>query len=890
MKRIIALVISVMMFFSVMMTSSSLAAETSSDIDKESTILNQLGYITTIPEDLNANLTRGEFTNILLNIMKGDMVSSDGVVITDINEFHDYYPAMSRAIKLGLVTGPVTRADDPVTYNEAIKMTVCMLGYNQYALHKGGWPTGYQIMAQSIGLLDGISKAGDVALTYRDAIVLLYNAISADILEPVSIGNNGEVQYATVEGRTILTQAHGIAFAEGIVEAVPGKAIYGDDDFEANAIIIDGLKLTHDFTGLDKYVGLNVVYYYDTDTKALCAIYPENNNIETVDAESVVEFNNLKLIYDVDEKTEDEISFSQKAIILYNNVVIDEFDDSYFIDKQGEFTFVDNDGDGKFDIIFLDVTEDYVVKIADSSSGIVYDYYDVSRTLSLSDKNGQNIRFVDEFGREMAVSELMRYDVISVKKSLDGENVTAIYSNSEVRGAIEAAATRGGKMILTIDGKDYETTSYFANGEKLKTGEWGVFGLTSTGKIASINRGFATGGTAYGYLINAKSGSGLDTNYKYRILSQTNEVVVLTSAKKMVVDGVSMTAANAFDYFGGAKIESQPVVFETNSEGYLNRVDTIKYNEDSEIRDSLREMYNGYNVSYDEDGNKVETSKGTLEWRSGTGIFGSKIATSSNTVLFRVAETKDAPDEEYSASPISALTTANTYYTFKAYKTVEDSHMADIIVMYASQSSASSGNTTYLISEISESLDADGNPAIKLTLHNGKNKYTYYAKDNSVFTESKWLGAGVSDAPLDDHVYIPGDIIKLTRNQAGYINKIELVYDKANEKFYSTTNYNQANANAEFRISFNEVYSIYSNNILVHKGPIPEGTETLGYDKLESYNTNGFSVIIFDESDRNYPVRNGTVSDLSDYKTTGKGSMIFMQSAYTTNGQIIVYK
>ncbi len=892
MKRITALVVSLILVLSALCCPVITSAAESADVDMEATILNQLGFLRSIPEDLSQTVTRGEMVQIIVDMMNGSIIEATGAVITDINEFHDYYPAMTRAIKLGLVTGPVTRPDDAVTYNEAIKMLICMLGYNEYALHKGGWPSGYNIMANSIGLLDGINAVGSTPVTYGDAIRLLYNAIGIDVLEPVNIGQE-DVQYGTREGRTILVQTLDIQTAEGVVEAVNGKALYGDREMEGSRVIIDGLKLSHDFVNMSDYVGYKVEFYYDINTKAVKAFYPVENNVKVVDAEAVYEYADNVIWYDGEDFKEEKVSFSKGAIILYNDVVIEDFSGEYFKDKQGEFKFVDNDGDGKYDVIFLDITEDYVVKVADAASGMVYDYYDTTRTVCLADKEDMNVKFIDEFGRDMLLSELMRYDVISVKKSLDGKNVIAIYSNSEVRGAVEASGITNGRSYVVIDGVTYDTTDGFAKHEKLKLGEWGVFGLTSTGKVASINRGFASDGTSYGYLINGKPTAGVVVEYKYRVLSQNGGVISLTSAQKVNVDGKSMSAADAYAYLGGENIAPQPIVLETNKDGLLARIDTIIYNPETEIRDSLSEMYNGYDTTIDEDDNIVETSRQTLEWRSGTGIFGSKIATSSNTVLFKVAKDKNAPDEEFGVSKLSELGSSNAYYTVKAYKTVADSHMADIIVLYSSAVSGDTGNTTYVVSEISQSMDSKENAVTKIVAYANRNASELYVKDESILSNIKWYKAGTADAALD-HELAPGDIIMISKDAEGYVSSISLIFDIHNKRFYSSTNYDGQNANAQFRISYNEVYSVYSNNILVHKGPITEepidAEGRPDYTKLESYNAGGFTILVYDPEARDNPVRVGTVADLSDYKTTGEGSKIFLQSAYTTNGKIVVFR
>lgn len=889
MKRLISIIISTMLILTSVFTQSGFASDEVVTLEKEITVLSQLGYLQSTPDNINGTLTRGQFTKILVSIMNGEIINAQDVMITDINEFHDYYMDMSRAIKLGLVNGPATRADDAITFNEAVKMVVCMLGYNQYALHMGGWPTGYHRIAHDIGILEGISNGDENHLLWSDALVLLYNAICTDVLEPFSIGE--DVTYATTEGRTILTQSHSIMASEGIVESAKGRTLEKDDGLNEGDVIINGKRLTSNYSDMSKYVGMNVRYWYNK-TDVLCAIWPENNKVVTVDAESVYDFQNRVLVYDEEIPgkqygVERKIPFSPMATIIYNDVVIDNFNNSYFLGKQGEFTFIDNNGDNKYDVIILDITEDYVVKKADTYSSTIFDLYDDSKSLNLSDKDGADVSFVDGYGRPMFLSELMRYDVISVKKSYDAKKITAIFSNHEVRGTVEAVSQYNDKLYVTIKGTQYATTTDFAKYEKLEIGEWGVFGITSTGKIACINRGFTAEGSFYGYLIKGGGEVGLDAQYQYKVLSQEGDIVILTSAKKLSVDGVSMKSDEAYQHLGGTNIIPQPIIYDINNDGLISSIDTISYNENEEHRDSLKEMYSCYDSSYDEDGNLIETARTSLEWRGSTGIFGSRIPTHNGTVFFKVSASKDASDDEFQVSNLSSL--PMEYFSFKAYKTVEDAPIADIIVMYSSDVSQTSGNTHYLVSKITEGMDEKDNTVTKLYLYNGRNEQVLYVKDKAVFANAKWVGADPLESGLN-HDFVAGDIIKLSTDTTGYVNNIELVYDRVGNEFYTSTYYNEAGANAQVRISFNEVYLNYSGTLFVHKGPIPDGTESLDYDSLESYNASDFTILIFDPEDRESVIKTGSISDISDYKSTGQGSMIFLQTTYTTSGVIVLYR
>ena len=66
--------------------------------------------------------------------------------------------AILRAAEIGLINGAdgtAFRPDESITKSEAAKVFVSMLGYSEYAERKGGYPSGYLAMAQSLGIFDG---------------------------------------------------------------------------------------------------------------------------------------------------------------------------------------------------------------------------------------------------------------------------------------------------------------------------------------------------------------------------------------------------------------------------------------------------------------------------------------------------------------------------------------------------------------------------------------------------------------------------------------------------------------------------------------------------------------------------------------------------------------
>ena len=140
--------------------------------------------------------TRAEMVQTIVNAaglsgVESKNISGEGFL--DVNDKHLAYDAIIIAQSLGIVNG-----NGDVTYEQAIKMAVILLGYEPLALQRGGYPSGYLAAAKQFGITDGIKfKSTDAALKY-DIAVLMQNALNTPIMEQISYGEVAE--YAILDG------------------------------------------------------------------------------------------------------------------------------------------------------------------------------------------------------------------------------------------------------------------------------------------------------------------------------------------------------------------------------------------------------------------------------------------------------------------------------------------------------------------------------------------------------------------------------------------------------------------------------------------------------------------------------------------------------------------
>lgn len=153
------------------------------------------------PEELNAQVTRGEFAQMLTLISSYRETVNEqtqvGSLFTDVNSSTPYAPYIRIAVQQGWMTGYTDgsfRPNDPVTLEAACASALSVLGFTAADL-SGAFPAAQLNKATELGLRSGLSRSQGEAMTLTDCAVLLYNTLIAN-------NKNGSV-YGNTIGLTI---------------------------------------------------------------------------------------------------------------------------------------------------------------------------------------------------------------------------------------------------------------------------------------------------------------------------------------------------------------------------------------------------------------------------------------------------------------------------------------------------------------------------------------------------------------------------------------------------------------------------------------------------------------------------------------------------------------
>ena len=266
--RVLALVLT----FAMMISTVAMAA-TFTDIEEGSTyaeataVLADLGILKGYEDGTfgpDKVITRAEVVavvNRLQGLSDAAKAAGGATQYTDVPSTEWYAGDVNLATQMGIISGDgngLFRPNDQVKYEEAVKMVVAALGYNQeYVLKRGGWPTGYLVIATEAEISKGMTAgAGDPA--YRGIVAkLAYNALTAPTFAFKEYSTDGKAIYAVNESKITLEEKLQTYKLTGYVQANATTALVGavtDNDEVTFAITEDkiGKSVAEWALGLDQ--------------------------------------------------------------------------------------------------------------------------------------------------------------------------------------------------------------------------------------------------------------------------------------------------------------------------------------------------------------------------------------------------------------------------------------------------------------------------------------------------------------------------------------------------------------------------------------------------------------------------------------------------------------
>lgn len=235
-----------------MLVSSVAFAGTFTDVEEGSTyaeatsVLNDLGIILGYEDGTfgpDKVITRAEVVavvNRLQGLSEAAKAAGGTTAYTDVAADAWYAGDVNLATQMGIIAGDgngLFRPEDQVKYEEAVKMMVAACGYTQeYALSRGGWPTGYLVIATEQGISKGLGESAG-APAYRGIVAkLAYQALTAPMMVLKTYETTGIANYAP-DAKTILLEKQLETYKlSGFVSANSASYIEGNSNTDEGKI------------------------------------------------------------------------------------------------------------------------------------------------------------------------------------------------------------------------------------------------------------------------------------------------------------------------------------------------------------------------------------------------------------------------------------------------------------------------------------------------------------------------------------------------------------------------------------------------------------------------------------------------------------------------------
>lgn len=810
-KKITAVLITLTLIAS-MFTINAFAAVTFNDVDENTAFydaiieLSGLGIINgydngdgTSSFKPEATITRSEFTKMLVeaSMPTGTILDATTTKFTDIQEGYWAIPHIAYATGTSVINGyedGTFRPENQVTFAEAVKMIVCTLRYNSAVTVTDPWYTGYINVANSIGVTKGAASNPDTPATRGLIAKLISNMLDTTPLEFSGYDANGKPVYSKGSGK-FQDSVNNTESDDGIFMGYYENTITGSDEgLTKSQVLIDGKKYTLSSslskTDFADYLGRSVKYVYDNKNQITSLrLNSSDNQTVTYDCDDLYTISGLTLTFlDKDDK-EIDVRLSGSVYAIYNGESVPQSDineawiKKYVDSDCATVTFLSNDGDSTYDVMFIEAYETYYVNAPTTSNGVttIYDKFDAKKSAAL-DEDDCTVTKVSTPGGTASSSALTAAtakSVTSVAKPLTkSEGTKVVISTATVKGNV---TSKDEYNTIGVASKEYEISDYF---KKLLESDPDTYGY-STGNSVTLYLDFrgkvvyadvTTTSEPYGYLIDAKSGSGIDAEVQIRILTATGTKVRYPLKSTVKIDGESKSASTALDMLeaNAAVINaSKPAELQTSAD--CSQI--IKYKTGtSDGKTVVTEIYtvNGdvkpltFKAKSDGDSalytdcntRKLKYSSSGYTFSTNDDAKQAQFNMDKNTVVFVIP--KDRSDIDNYRKTTYGYFSNSGVYSVEPYNV--DGITADAVVVYSTSTSTSSNVTVstnaVIVESINDVIASDGEEVKEIT-------FMALGKDatETAVTEKKETLDGVK----------AGDVIKFVKDN-GKISKYQLVY------------------------------------------------------------------------------------------------------------------
>ena len=754
--------------------------------------------------NLDKDITRAEFSTILLRLMGVSNAANTqtATVFEDVPSSHWASGVINYCYNSKIILGYGDNKfgpDDELTFEQAVKMIVCALGYEEMATSKGTYPAGYLTVATDIGLLENCDNSN----ARINIFTMCYNALDIPVMEQTGFGT--DIKYEIMNKNndhdkvTLLTKQN-IYKLGGIVAAndkvafktdatVTDKGFvefWWDYDFDspvaawakksknepnyANSGIYYGSEILETGnTDVANSLGNQInVYVKKNISKYTVLAYEidETSTSMTIKADMIDDmecnFNSTPAYFKY-FKTEDtnkstKINLDFGYTVVWNNASkdTDYLQSNLTSNTDAVIELIDFNDNNKYDVVKVIAYDYKIVDEVSVSRGIIEDIHGNRINLDIENEDAK-VSIVDELNNPISITDIEPTDVLAMIVNTTGSTDAALRTASY--DSLDIIVLKGWYVEGTVNGVNDEEvvvdkTSYDMFDNCPDLGTEGIFylNLMKTG-IIDYEKDIIKAND-YAYVLEAYYATNKDAIDNILTMSLVTDkgIYEYKLAEKVKIDGISTKvtefADSWYDQYKDSPVATaddtaaRMIKFELNSKDEIVKVITSK---------------NTNNV--DEDLNY--TNIVSKPYAKDDVKLGTKYLLKSARVIkidFIEPEKSKFVDVEYFVD--------ENIYSALLFDVDEDGNYSAAAI-YDSESVYADGAAVAIVKSVYKVNDENDEEVTKIVAYQNEQEITLY------FDEYSTSGYGVETDKIDSLSF--GSIILYSADGKGIVDKYDVV-------------------------------------------------------------------------------------------------------------------
>lgn len=606
MKKIISFMLSVTILMACCFTGhtdtvSAENAETDSSVMKKVSLLQKLEIADEDLGNLNQGMPREDFAVCIAKILSLDTSKTDVRYFNDVEKNGYAVGAINALYERGIISSSDDNRFRPmenIELNEALKMMICILGYDSYAKANGGYPIGYVRTASMLKLDADVSSGKE--FTKEDAMMLLYNALHTE-MNNLSRISGDTYTFSQQKGKTLGSVYLSLNRLEGKIDSVYGLSTDGRYISKENEIYMNGIRYrTTKGLDLSELAG-NYCYVWTKGTAEnddmivfhAARVRSKTENV-VIDVSQYDGYENKTITY-YNENNNKKISEKlENSTFIYNGMpLLSSYESVLSGINKGEIVLKDSDDNGAFDTVIIWDYKNYVVGAVSGQK--IYNKLNPGEYFDYAECEAKIARLAS--GESFDFSEIVSGNILSVAKSMDDKVIKVISSFAEINAKAESYNLDDGIVILNgaeykfdksylktfVD--DHGTAKYNLTNDVL------FYKLDHLGNVCYIET--VSTGQKVGYLLRTaeSSSNAFDEKFDVRIYNVNNKTEEFRNIEKIRVDGVKVKGYSEFisripNATRKEGVPCQMVLYAVGADGQLVSIDTAVFNYGKETEDS----------------------------------------------------------------------------------------------------------------------------------------------------------------------------------------------------------------------------------------------------------------------------------------------------------------